>query len=470
MESNASAPVVDPFRLSEADKYSRLFRESQSALPEELLHERLSGLGASMFDDKNKMPAAQLLHTAIHAGYTYFGQFIAHDLTFDDTPFRDAGIAEAHETKNFRTPWLDLDSVYGDGPGSNRHGGLYASDNMSFVLGETNSQGVPYDVPLHNGRPMVADCRNCENAIIRQLHAIFLALHNLAVQDVAALPREERFRAAQQRVRWQYQWLVREKFLAAVCTKALFDSVRKDGPRIRYPNGQFSIPVEFAHAAGRFGHSLVRQTYQLVPGGGPIPLFRLFSTAHESRPLPPDVLVKWRHFFGSEESARLDRRMADPFGKLSDAEIHPFVNSPMPHDPHSLPIRTLRRGAAMKLATGQQVRDALDPQSRILPPDCDYDVDPWDLLESFQLADETPLWYYVLLEAELNESGTKLGAIGGRLVAEIIESSLRHDPSSFLNHPDYGANWKPPLWRNDTMAVLHPAQLAVVVGLERAQT
>lgn len=466
MEPNKHSSLVEPVVLSDVNKYSRLFDEFEYLRPKDQLFEQLTGLGLSMFDERTKMPAAAVqAGTAFSAGYTYFGQFIAHDLTFDDTAFRDAGTMPPEQTRNYRTPWLDLDSVYGDGPGSNRHGGLYASDGMSFLLGEaTNSQGVRFDVPLHHDRPMVADCRNCENAILRQLHAIFLRLHNIAVENLPQeMPSEDRFQAARQRVRWQYQWLVRERFLGQVCTPAIFDSVRKGDLRIRYPEGRFSIPVEFSHAAGRFGHSMVRRTYQLRNGGPDVPLLRLFATAHGRGSLPADVWVDWSFFFSSEPVTRIDRLLTNPLQSLDDASINAFVNSPIPHEPRALPVRTLCRGAAAKLATGQQVRDKLDPQARIMPPDCDYEIDPWDLLDSFELAEETPLWYYLLLEAELNEAGLRLGAVGSRLVAEIIETSLQQDPDSFLNQDDYQEDWTPLAWPNGT-EVAYPGQLAAAAG------
>ena len=49
-------------------------------------------------------------------GSTYFGQFVDHDITFDVSSTLDAE-ADARTINNMRSPALDLDSVYGRGPG-----------------------------------------------------------------------------------------------------------------------------------------------------------------------------------------------------------------------------------------------------------------------------------------------------------------------------------------------------------------
>lgn len=53
----------------------------------------------------------------IKAGYTFLGQFIDHDVTFNPTSILERQIDPA-ATVNFRTPALELDSLYGTGPSS----------------------------------------------------------------------------------------------------------------------------------------------------------------------------------------------------------------------------------------------------------------------------------------------------------------------------------------------------------------
>jgi hypothetical protein len=54
----------------------------------------------------------------------------------------------------------------------------------------------------------------------------------------------------------------------------------------------------------------------------------------------------------------------------------------------------------------------------------------------------TPLWYYVLKEAELVEDGLHLGPVGGRLVGEVVVGLLRSDPAGYLA---YDPDWRPVL-------------------------
>jgi hypothetical protein len=54
----------------------------------------------------------------------------------------------------------------------------------------------------------------------------------------------------------------------------------------------------------------------------------------------------------------------------------------------------------------------------------------------------TPLWYYVLKEAELVEDGLRLGPVGGRLVGEVVAGLLRSDPAGYLA---YDPDWRPTL-------------------------
>jgi hypothetical protein len=54
---------------------------------------------------------------------------------------------------------------------------------------------------------------------------------------------------------------------------------------------------------------------------------------------------------------------------------------------------------------------------------------------------ETPLWLYILAEAEAQQQGERLGEVGGRIVAEVLIRLLKHDQSAYLSsEPD----WKPP--------------------------
>ena len=481
--------ISPPYRLSRPDRYCRLLPPFQHRGDRRDLLRRLEDLAESMIRAE---PGGALLpiedaelqgegpgEVDVNRGegvpavaYTYFGQFIMHDLTFDDTPFHSAGLEEPEETVNYRNPRLDLDSIYGDGPFSGNHRHLY--DGIRFLVGTTarNPRGASFDVPLVNDLPAVADDRNCENAILRQVHAMFLNLHNVAVDNLPSSITEpsQRFEAARRLVCWQFQWLVRYDFLPKVCDQLVYDEVVKNNRcLIQWPPGSFSIPVEFSQAAARFGHSMVRRKYRL--SGGEFDLSELFGSSQRPGPLDDNKAVEWAQFVGPRESpARdIDTTLENPFGRLPQDTIHSFVRSPIPHDPLMLPFRTLARGAATRLPTGQQCRVVLDPKGQLPSPENESDLRKLEgvlqKLRNLGFERETPLWFYILLEAQTQGRKQRLGTVGSRLVAEVIEASLRHDRDSFLF--DARGEWTLQSWRDIFIRDLW--DLAAVIGLEPAR-
>ena len=208
----------------------------------------------------------------ITAAYTYLGQFIDHDLTFDPTSrLRESlGPEQIRKLADFRTPRFDLDNLYGRGPDDQPY--LYDPDGIRMLLGEPLS-GNPddrhaVDVPRGpSGRALIGDPRNDENRIVSQLHAIFLRFHNQVADYYLARPNElgaeVSFNEVRKRVRWYYQWVVVNDFLPTVIERPTFDRVFRDRrhpvPGLRQlRSGLRLMPVEFSVAAYRFGHSMVR--------------------------------------------------------------------------------------------------------------------------------------------------------------------------------------------------------------------
>ena len=432
-----------PYQPSAPDRYCRLFEPSPAA--PKINWERLSD---SMKSDQTAIPQTLWRSDPVGAGYTYFGQFVDHDLTEDRTPFHAAGITEPKDTENRRVPYLDLDSLYGHGPACPLYRDLYDADGISFRLGESIINGQQFDVPLTNGSPRFADPRNGENIIVRQVHAMFLKLHNVAVENLKknnpTLSEVDIFAKARERVTWQYQWLVRHDFLSRICNRDTYhDVVERRHYRIDWQTAGFSIPIEFSQAAFRFGHSMVRPGYRLNKNTD-AHLHELFMTTGQ---LSPMVAVDWYEFLeGNEFSMRIDTSITTDLFELPDADIRLFVTAEGPHGPSALPLRTLRRGAASRVPTGQDVRDKLCPTATLAPvPEAPgYSYDPWEILKELQLQESIPLWYYILLEAELNENGLRLGEVGSRLVLEVIEGCLWADSNSFVVR--CGPEWGPPVW------------------------
>ncbi len=407
------------------------------------------------------------------AGYTYFGQFVDHDITRDDTLLENAGKKSPEETPNLTGPWLDLSQLYGDGPESDKSGKLYAADGVSFRLGEREPPGEQFDVPLdcETNEPLLADDRDNENVIIRQLHALFLKLHNAAVREIGVGPPSERFERARQRVQWQYQWLIRKDYLREICDEEAYTAVIDKSERLIDWGNKFSIPIEFSQAAFRFGHSMVRERYRLNDTSPNVPLSRLFAETQQTRNLPAELAIDWANFIDtgptSETAMAIDTTLVPPLFCLPVKHFHHFISDIPPDQPPQLPVRTLRRGAATGLPTGEEVSCALGAtQLRAEGREFSTTTDPWILLDELGLRGRTPLWYYILVEAEQLKNGRRLGYVGSRIIAEVIEASLWADPDSYLNHE--GAGWTPPSWcdlSGKTIAVVRLSDVPKVVGL-----
>ena len=126
----------------------------------------------------------------IPAGYTYLGQFVDHDITFDPTS-KLRGHNDPRTLANFRTPRFDLDSLYGSGPkdqpflydwSSERHPGV------KLLVGASSGEGsITADLPRNaQGRALIGDARNDENLAVSAMHAAFLKFHNAILDNGAA--------------------------------------------------------------------------------------------------------------------------------------------------------------------------------------------------------------------------------------------------------------------------------------------
>jgi len=400
------------------------------------------------------------------AGTTFVGQFLDHDLTFDLTS-RLAKPAEPTDSPNERTPALDLDSVYGGGPLADPE--LYEPVSRQSRERPTKLRiergGLFEDLPRRtDGTAIIADPRNDENLMIAGLQAAFILFHNQAVELVARdrrLSSEEVFRKARELTTWHYQWMVVHEFLPLFVGQAMVDDILRRGRRAFRPSGAF-IPVEFQGAAYRFGHSMVRPSYRanllgdVNASGAPAPFFAMiFDPAGEGQSDPVDLrggararrrFIGWQTFFdfGAEprpggvggtlgEDVRpnktIDTRISTPLFNL------PLSTIASGDPPTSLPQRNLLRHLTWQLPSGQSIARELDVPA----------LSRGDFPELRQfgvgLDESTPLWYYVLREAQVMANGLTLGPVGGRIVGEVFIGLLQLDRDSYLSQ----RGWRPTL-------------------------
>ncbi|MBC8129390.1 MAG: peroxidase [Rhizobiaceae bacterium] len=374
----------------------------------------------------------------IRAGYTFLGQFIDHDLTLDVTSTLERQI-DVSATHNFRTPVLELDSVYGLGPSVQPY--LFDTDGVRFLLpdGETDLQRNA------NGRALIGDPRNDENLIISQLHLLFLKFHNKVTEtaEINALTGLEKFLATQTLVRRHYQWIVLHEFLPRIVGAETVARVIAERPFL-FPSDAF-MPVEFSIAAYRFGHSQTRPGYALnaTAGGLLFPKDPADGDLRGFRPIAPARAVDWTFFFGPHDpnpGGRQDSKFIDT--RLSTAMLHlpnGVVPASTPLNQRSLATRNLQRGLDARLPSGQDVAaKLLSPEVRLA------EADIWTGVAGGE--GPAPLWYYILKEAEVMGQGLQLAGVGAEIVARTFVAILLADPASFLNRePD----WTPTLGKTE---------------------
>jgi hypothetical protein len=390
------------------------------------------------------------------AGMTFVGQFIDHDITFDAAS-RLGVTTDPSTAPNSRTARFDLDSVYGGGPVTQAE--LYdPAMPIKFLI---ESGGQFEDLPRRtDGSAIIGDPRNDSNLVICGLHAAFLKFHNNAVDAVALSGDElgDTFGRARTMTTWHYQWLVVNRVLPNFVGQPLVDDILRRGPRFYRPEAHPFIPVEFSGAAYRFGHSMVRPSYRAnLAGDNGTPFFGLIFDSHVQVPDgqnpvtdPGDLrggfrsarrFVGWQTFFdfGGPFSAQtkpnkvIDTVLSTPLFALPTSAIAHIPGDP---GPISLPQRTLLRHLTWSLPSGQAIADRM--HLPVLHRRDVADLAPF----GHRLDTATPLWFYILREAQLVNDGQYLGPVGGRIVAEVLLGLLRADPNSYLN---VQPRWQPSL-------------------------
>jgi hypothetical protein len=403
----------------------------------------------------------------IPAGYTYLGQFIDHDLTFDpNSSLQKANDPDALD--DFRTPRLDLDSLYGRGPDDQPY--LYQDakergGGIRFRLGRMGNGNEDRLGELQrniDGRALIGDPRNDENGIICQLQAVFLNFHNRVIDTLeAARPllkndHHSCFLEAQRIVRWHYQYIVLNDYLRRIVGEKTWREVFQGHgtihpqPRLAFylpKAGHAYMPVEFSVAAFRFGHSMVRPSYALRPNdatvggdrdkpfaGAPhfhrIPVFSdsedPASNLHGFGSLPQNWEIDWNMFFASgklptmlveggkrQVQPQADGHVTQPSYRIDTTLVDPLAMLPSSvaksgNQPDGIPVlayRNLLRGSAFELPSGQNVARALGV--RVLSEDELWSDARDPVLKNNELnpfAFRAPLWYYILKEAEITKN------------------------------------------------------------------
>jgi hypothetical protein len=421
----------------------------------------------------------------IPAGFTYLGQFIDHDLTFDKTTVTLGDHISPAQLVQARSPSLDLDSLYGAGPQEPASAHFYEADGLHLKMGSTTDDRQGFDLPRGAGstnaqrrKAVIPDPRNDENLAVAQHHLAMIRFHNRVVDtQLTGVPAAQRFSRAREIVTKHYQWMIRTDYLPRICARGVVNNVFTGGRKVfevgAPPTDPPTMPIEFSVAAFRLGHSMVRGAYNwnvnFPDGAGTLDfLFRFSATGGnldgalrlsdiwiaDFRRLydfgdanRPNLRVPAREF---NRARRIDTRLVNPLGSLprgsfggTQADENTFAAN--------LAFRNLTRARMLRLATGQQmarfmrtrgvnVTTLTRPQIR----NGNNGADIGNLTQPMRdaLLRNTPLWFYILREAEFG--GGRLRGVGARIVAETFHRAIEGSEHSILRdtafRPTLGPN------------------------------
>jgi hypothetical protein len=430
----------------------------------------------------NAMTAGGGGASRIPAGYTYLGQFIDHDLTFDKTDVMFGEHVPPSELLQGRSPSLDLDSLYGAGPADPASEKFYAADGLHLKMGRTVKVGDDaamdgFDLPRGRGettaqkrRAIIPDRRNDENLAVAQTHLAFIRFHNRVVDTLpASVPPALRFAKAREIVTKHYQWMIRTDFLPRICAAGVVNDVFKNGRKAFEPDAPATdvptMPVEFAVAAYRLGHSMVRDAYnwnaRFDDGSGTLDLLFTFTATSGnlggSSRLPSNWIADWRRLYDFGEADRPGLVVpADKFNRAMRIDTrlaNPLRNIPgFDADEDNLAFRNLTRATMVNLATGQQMATFLTSKgvtltkltkTQIRDGNNGATLDALTQGQRDAFLRDTPLWFYILREAELDAG--RLKGVGARIVAETFHRAIEGSQTSILADP----TWRPTLGPDD---------------------
>lgn len=442
------------------------------------------GLATSMTTGANDDSAGP----AIPSGFTYLGQFIDHDLTLDKTAAALGQNVTIDQLLQGRSPALDLDCLYGRGPDDAEDSKFY-SDGIRIKMGTTAPTPFPdggtnvprdgFDLPrvgqgstkLARRAALIPDHRNDENLVVAQTHLAMIRFHNRVVNHIApGTPSADLFNRARELVVKHYQWMIKTDFLPRIVDAAIVQDVFANGRKFfekeATPEHLPTMPIEFSVAAYRLGHSMIRDAYQwnrVFKAGGPGPiasldlLFTFTGTSGILSPdgqindresgtfeqLPTNWIADFRRLYDFTEVGRadlkapegapnitkkIDTKLVDPLKTLPHGSFG--GSSATPAIELNLAFRNLQRANMVELASGQQMAAFMgEPPLSVAKLTAGL---PAGLKAA---GNDTPLWYYILREAELN--GGKLTGVGGRIVAETFHRAMEGSAHSIVRDPAF---------------------------------
>lgn len=388
----------------------------------------------------------------IPAGYTYLAQFVDHDISLDSQS-RKAPWERINPLNSFneRVPVFDLEQLYGaDAAESSKYLEIDSAylklGKTSVPQGSTSKQSFLLDLPRRRDKKAdIYDSRNDENLLIAQTQVAFATFHNTIVaklQNNDLTDVKELYKQAREQTIRHYQNIILKDFLPRILNDSL-ENILTNG-HIFYklsPTDKIYIPLEYSVAAFRTGHSMVRNFYQLNLAKrqtlSDVTEFTGNGELGNQKSLPSDWLINWNLFYDLPQTEaektkfnnalKFSTKISSALGDMRGKGLSSFSRD------SSLAAFDLFRGHLFGLPTGQELADeiGLTPLDSLLIEQCLVELNATSLVNAFKT--ETPLWFYLLAEAQKTQNGEKLGEMGSRIIAEVFVELIKRSPSSILD-------------------------------------
>jgi hypothetical protein len=408
---------------------------------------------ASATDDESSTPAA----------YTYFGQFVFHDITAMDFSFGKK------KPSNDRSASLDLDSVFASITSS-------ANTATLMAVGSTTppQNSRPCDLPrTSEGLANVSDLRSDDNLPLAQTHLAVIRFFNAIVTAFQGISHSD----ARSLAVSHFQSVVLHDYLPRVIDPEVYQDVITKGRAIIYTQQhkaarahekyRYLVPLEFAAACARFGHSMIRNNYpewNINNSGGLLSFWRktfnswipAFDNVDERQTrLSDDWVTQWGKLLEGQGlqagqkplmAAKIDTILAQPLTSIPGIAIPQHTGDLKPRS-NNLASLSLVRGGSLDLSSAETVAGDIlhklgargSPDFPILTTElCQNEPIGVQQLLKTDFLNNTPLWFYTLKEAEILGCGQHLGPLASRIVMETIHAAIEESPVSILT-----ADWVP---------------------------
>lgn len=418
----------------------------------------------------------------IPAAFTYFGQFVFHDMVFS----RIFGIPQSagggFHFRNAASQGLDLSGLYGRGPQVDGHlydrpgdGGAacrfpvglpcvkdHEGNRMPVCAGRDlprlDMSGLFVDVqgrrqPYH---PLVGDPRNDDNVVLSQLQATLMGIHNrlVGVQLRAGDCRaEEAYDRARTFLISAYRKVVVHDYMSRVLDDRIWAYFFAGAPPADAHLGELSgLPLEFTFGASRFAHSMVRQFYTVndsfAEQAGPLNevLSRSSLRPDGNVPLEVNWVVDWKRFVAGDDPTIVQhaRRISPFLASDLSSDLSPGLATDLAGNVLPVSFMDNWRCYELGLPSGQAVAETLAGRlphgiavevlrdDAMLPTQACTTLFPYNaaklkgaLKAARGFLSDTPLSYYILQEASaLGENGSHLGPVGSYIVGATVVASL----------------------------------------------